>query len=113
MIKKLKNIIIKSFFRNMESYEIDIEELKEKQRYGAEIVDVRSSQEYNEGHLKGAINIPYYSISNSVDNILKDKEQEIVLYCEAGSRSKKAYKKLVKLHYTNVYNLYGGLDNWI
>ena len=101
------------FKRNMEYYEINIEELKEKQKNGAEIVDVRSSQEYAEGHFKGAINIPYYQINKNVYNILKDKQQEIVLYCEAGVRSKQAYKKLLKLQYKNVYSLYKGLENWI
>lgn len=101
------------FKRNMEYYEINIEELKEKQKNGAEIVDVRSSQEYAEGHFKGAINIPYYQINKNVYNILKDKQQEIVLYCEAGVRSRQAYKKLIKLQYKNVYNLYKGLENWL
>lgn len=101
------------FKRNMEYYEINIEELKEKQKNGAEIVDVRSSQEYAEGHFKGAINIPYYQINKNVYNILKDKQQEIVLYCEAGVRSKQAYKKLLKLQYKNVYSLYKGLENWV
>lgn len=103
----------KMFKRNMEYYEINIEELKEKQKNGAEIVDVRSSQEYAEGHFKGAINIPYYQINKNVYNILKDKQQEIVLYCEAGVRSRQAYKKLIKLQYKNVYNLYKGLENWL
>ena len=101
------------FKRNMEYYEINIEELKEKQKNGAEIVDVRSSQEYAEGHFKGAINIPYYQINKNVYNILKDKQQEIVLYCEAGVRSRQAYKKLLKLQYKNVYSLYKGLENWV
>ena len=101
------------FKRNMEYYEINIEELKEKQKNGAEILDVRSSQEYAEGHFKGAINIPYYQINKNVYNILKDKQQEIVLYCEAGVRSRQAYKKLLKLQYKNVYSLYKGLENWI
>ena len=103
----------KMFKRNMEYYEINIEELKEKQKNGAEILDVRSSQEYAEGHFKGAINIPYYQINKNVYNILKDKQQEIVLYCEAGVRSRQAYKKLLKLQYKNVYSLYKGLENWI
>ena len=103
----------KMFKRNMEYYEINIEELKEKQKNGAEIVDVRSSQEYAEGHFKGAINIPYYQINKNVYNILKDKQQEIVLYCGAGVRSRQAYKKLLKLQYKNVYSLYKGLENWI
>ena len=110
MFEKIRN---KMFKRNMESYEINMDELKNKQNKGAVIVDVRSSQEYNEGHLSGAINIPYYQINKNVYNILKDKQQEIVLYCGAGVRSKQAYKKLLKLQYKNVYSLYKGLENWV
>ena len=103
----------KLFGRSMEYYDVNIEELKEKQVKGAIIVDVRSSQEYLEGHLKGAISIPYYEINKNVYNILKDKNKDIILYCQSGVRSKQAYKKLIKLQYKNVYNLYKGLDNWL
>ena len=109
MFKLIKN---KIFNRNMEFYEVNMKELEEKQKNGAVIVDVRSSQEYNEGHIDGAINIPYYEIKKNVNSVLKNKNQEIVLYCQTGFRSKQAYKKLIKLEYKNVYNLYGGLDNW-
>lgn len=97
----------------MEYYDVNIEELKEKQLKGAIIVDVRSSQEYSEGHLRDAINLPYYEINKNVYNVLKDKNKEMVLYCQSGVRSKQAYKRLIRLHYKNVYNLYKGLDNWL
>ena len=103
----------KLFGRNMEYYDVNIEELKEKQVKDAIIVDVRSSQEYLEWHLEGAINIPYYEINKNVYNILKDNNQEIVLYCQSGERSMQAYRKLIKLKYKNVYNLYKGIDNWL
>ena len=109
MFKLIKN---KIFNRNMEFYEVNMKELEEKQKNGAVIVDVRSSQEYDEGHINNAINIPYYEIKNNFNNVLKNRNQEIVLYCQTGFRSKQAYKKLIKLEYKNVYNLYGGLDNW-
>ena len=110
MLEKLK---IKLFKRSVEDYEINIDELKSKQRNGAVIVDVRSSQEFKEGHINGAINIPYYEISKNVTNLLKDKNQEIVLYCEAGVRSKQAYKKLKRFQYINVYSLFKGIENWL
>ena len=110
MLKKLK---IKLFKRSMEDYEINIDELKRKQRNGAVIVDVRSSQEFKEGHINGAINIPYYEISKNVTNLLKDKSQEIVLYCEAGVRSKQAYKKLKRFKYIKVFSLFKGIENWL
>lgn len=109
MFEKIKN---KMFKRNMDDYEINMDELKNKQNQGAIIVDVRSSQEYNEGHLIGAINIPYYEIKKNVNNIIKDKGQEIVVYCQEGVRSKQAYKILKKMKYDNVLSLYKGLNNW-
>ena len=112
MLNKLRRKIIRRFFRHMETYDITIQELKNKQNKGALVIDVRSSQEYNEGHISGAINIPEYEINSEINKILKDKEREIVLYCTIGIRSKNAYNKLIKLGYKNVYNLYGGLENW-
>ena len=112
MLGKLKRKMIKRFFRHMETYDISMEDLKKKQDEGAIIIDVRSSQEFNEWHIEGAINIPEYEINCNIDEILDDKEKEIVLYCASGIRSKKAYQKLVKLDYKKVYSLYGGLYNW-
>ena len=109
MLKLIKN---KIFSRNMDFYEISMQELEEKQKNGAVIIDVRSSQEYDEGHINNAINIPKYEIKKNVNNVLKNKNQEIVLYCQTGFRSKQAYKKLIKLEYKNVYNLFGGLEKW-
>ena len=75
-------------------------------------VDVRSKQEYEEGHLNGAINIPLYDIGNNVSTILKDKKEEIIVYCKSGVRSKKAKKKLENLGYMNVKEIEGGLDRY-
>ena len=97
----------------MQEYEITMEELIEMQLNGAKVVDVRSIQEYDEEHLDGAINIPYYDIDENINNILDDKEKEIILYCEVGARSKRAYRRLKKMGYINVYNLYGGIQNWV
>ena len=108
------SFIKRNFFKkNMDFFEINMDELKKKQKNGAKLIDVRSSQEYNEGHLKGAINIPYYEIKKNIYNILTNQQQEIVLYCQSGVRSKQAYKSLIKLHYNNVYSLFGGMDNWL
>ena len=97
----------------MEKYEIDIKELKKKQANNAKIIDVRSLQEYNERHIKGAINIPYYDMNKNIQNKLVDKNQEIVLYCSYGGRSKTANNRLKSLGYNNVYCLYRGIDFWI
>ncbi len=102
----------KMFKRSMDFFDISLEELKLKQNQGAIIIDVRSSQEYLEGHLTGAINIPYYEINRNVYNIIKNRNKEIVVYCQEGVRSKQAFKILRKLKYEKVFNLYGGIENW-
>lgn len=74
----------------------------------AVVIDVRSSDEYNAGHIEDSINIPVDNIT-SVDY---DKETVIIIYCATGVRSANAAKELINLGYTNVYNLDGGLINW-
>ena len=86
--------------------------LKNMQKSGAEIIDVRSKTEYNEGHLEGAINIPEYELKSNFKNLNIDKNKVIVLYCISGSRSKRAYFKLKQMGYSQVYNLYGGLEEY-
>lgn len=96
--------------RNLQSRDITIEELRSKAAQGAILIDVRSNQEYREGHLQGAINIPDFEIANRVQKEIPKRNQLIVLYCQYGGRSKNAMVTMKKMGYTNVYNLYGGLD---
>lgn len=106
------NIFKKSFFRSMAEYDITLEELKKMQLNGAIIIDVRNHREFNEGHIEHSINIPEYEINKSFVNMIKDKNIPIVLYCSSGYRSVRALKKLKKMGYLYVYNLYGGLENY-
>lgn len=96
--------------RNLQNEDIRIDELKNKLSQGAILVDVRSNQEYKEGHLQGAINIPDFEIANRVQKEITKKNQLVVLYCQYGGRSKKSMNLMKKMGYTNVYNLYGGLE---
>ena len=112
MFKNITNMIRKKFYRNMESYDINLEELKNMQKSGAEIIDVRSRAEYNEGHLNGAINIPEYELRSWFRKLNINKDKVIVVYCISGYRSKSAYMKLKKMGYNNVFNLYGGLEEY-
>lgn len=70
------------------------------------IIDVRTKEEYNEGHLVDAINIPYDEIDEDTD---LDKDKIVFVYCRSGNRSSIAYKTLNKLGY-EVYDL-GGYDS--
>lgn len=74
------------------------------------IIDVRTSVEYSNGHIPTALNIPLSSIS-SIQNTISDKTVEIIVYCQSGSRSRKAAESLLELGYQEVYDL-GGIINW-
>lgn len=75
------------------------------------ILDVRTQEEYSQGHIPNAILIPHYSISDESKEILKDKEQLILVYCRSGNRSKVAAEALTELGYTNVVE-FGGINDW-
>ncbi len=75
------------------------------------ILDVRTKEEYKEGHIPNAINIPNEIISADTVSELKDKEQLIFVYCRSGARSRQASEKLVKLGYTKIRD-FGGIGNW-
>jgi rhodanese-related sulfurtransferase len=82
-----------------------------KNNIDAILLDVRSPQEYKEFHLESAINIPLYNIESKVEKFFPNKEKIIILYCQTGSRSKKALIMLKKIGYLNVYNLAGGINS--
>ena len=75
------------------------------------ILDVRTEEEFAEGHIAGAILIPDYEITEKAEVILMDKEQQILVYCRSGRRSKNAASKLVELGYSNVKE-FGGIIDW-
>ena len=96
--------------RNLQNGDITLEELKDKLSQGAILIDVRSNQEYREGHLQGAINIPDFEIEKRVEREIPKKNQLLVLYCQYGGRSRSSMLIMKKMGYTNIYNLYGGLN---
>ena len=75
------------------------------------ILDTREQEEFDEGHIKGAILIPYTEIESKAEKILPDKDKLILVYCRSGRRSKIAAESLSKLGYTNVKE-FGGIINW-
>lgn len=112
MFKNIVYSIKKKLYRSMEENDITMEELIKMQKSGAKLIDVRSKQEYNEGHLDGAINIPEYELKSYFNNSSIDKSKMMVVYCISGYRSKRACIKLNKMGYSNVYNLRGGLEEY-
>ena len=78
---------------------------------GYVIIESRTQEEYDQGHIPGAIMIPEYEIADRAEKELPDKDQLILVYCRSGRRSKIATEELVKLGYTNVKE-FGGIIDW-
>ena len=78
---------------------------------GYVILDVRTEEEFAEGHIPGAILIPDYEIESKAEQNLTDKNQLILVYCRSGRRSKNASAALVSLGYTNIRE-FGGIIDW-
>ena len=74
---------------------------------GAPVIDVRTDAEFQEGHLPGAVNIPYDQITSRFGELPADKNQTIVLYCRSGRRSGIARRSLEELGFTNAINAGG------
>ena len=79
--------------------------------FGYIIIDARTQEEYDQGHIPGAILIPEYEIATRAEKELNDKDQLILVYCRSGRRSKIAAEELVNLGYTNVKE-FGGIIDW-
>ena len=75
------------------------------------ILDVRTEEEYNQGHIPGAILIPDYEITERAEEALPNKEQLILVYCRSGRRSKAAAEALIEMGYTHVKD-FGGIIDW-
>ena len=78
---------------------------------GYVILDTRTQEEYDEGHIPGAILIPNTEIEEKAEGVLTDKDQLILVYCRSGRRSKIAAEALVELGYTNIKE-FGGIIDW-
>ena len=75
------------------------------------ILDVRTVDEYNDGHIPNATLIPNEEIKQKAESILQDKNQLILVYCRSGRRSKQAASVLASLGYTNIKE-FGGIIDW-
>jgi phage shock protein E len=76
------------------------------------LIDVRTNEEFNSGHLENSLNIPYEQITQKISELTQNKGDLIVLYCRSGRRSGIAKSNLDKLGYLNVVNA-GGYDELI
>ncbi len=100
-------------FQVFEYKQISQDEAKEMMEKddGHVIVDVRRQDEYDEGHIPGAILIPNESIEDTPPAELPDPDRIILVYCRSGRRSKEASQKLADMGYSQVYE-FGGIIDW-
>ena len=75
------------------------------------ILDVRSPEEFAQGHIPHAINIPMERFGEAPPKELPDKAQKIFVYCRSGARSQQAAQKLANMGYTNIVEM-GGIKDW-
>lgn len=75
------------------------------------VLDVRTEDEFAQGHIPGAILIPDYAIREEAEEALPDKDALILVYCRSGRRSKNAAQILLELDYTNIRE-FGGILDW-
>jgi rhodanese-related sulfurtransferase len=81
-----------------------------EQKKGMMLLDIRTDKEYEQGHIPGSVHVPLAEIGDRVKKLKKDKE--LVVYCQNGSRSIWAIKRLMGMGYKNLYNLKGGYNAW-
>ena len=76
------------------------------------ILDVREQDEYDSGHIPGAVLLPVGAIEEgTAAEVIPEKDSVVLVYCRSGNRSKTASSKLAELGYTNIYE-FGGINTW-
>jgi adenylyltransferase/sulfurtransferase len=92
--------------------EVDSSRARELLEDGAAALDVRERDEWEEGHIPGAVHIPRGSLEGRIESKVPDRSQAVVVYCSGGSRSAFAAKTLEELGYEHVLSLAGGFTDW-
>jgi rhodanese-related sulfurtransferase len=94
--------------------ETNVAEVKKRIDAGEKLtlVDVREDNEWQKGHIAGAVHLGKGIIERDIEGVVPNKEQEIVLYCGGGFRSALAADALKKMGYTNAVSMDGGWRGW-
>lgn len=94
--------------------DVSIEEAKEiiESQENLIILDVRTKEEFDAGHIEGAIQIPVEELKNRVSEIEEYKDEPLLVYCRSGNRSSKAVDILVDNDFTNIKHMNQGYMNW-
>lgn len=97
--------------KKVEYKKITPQEAQEKMTEDSVILDVRTREEFDAGHINDAVLLPDYEISDKAADILPDKDRTILVYCRSGRRSQTAAMELIEMGYTQVYD-FGGIIDW-
>ena len=107
-------LIFSSCDNSVDKFEIlDYMEFKNQIVNNVQLVDVRTSEEFNAGHIEGAINIDFKNDEVFYQSFQRlDKKNPVYVYCRSGNRSKKSADKLLEMGFSKVYDLKGGYIDW-
>ncbi|HEX6838942.1 MAG TPA: molybdopterin-synthase adenylyltransferase MoeB, partial [Polyangia bacterium] len=90
--------------------EVSVDEVNAK--HPPVLIDVREGEEYNDGYIPGATWIPRGKLEQRIEDVVPNREEDVVLYCAGGNRSALAAKSLRELGYTRVSSMAGGYGAW-
>ena len=80
---------------------------------GALVIDLRSKELYDAGHIVDARNVPVAELESQADALKKWRDKNVITYCDSGANGASAARSLTKLGFTKVFNLQGGLNAWV
>jgi rhodanese-related sulfurtransferase len=80
---------------------------------GALVIDLRSKELYDAGHIVDARNVPVAQLESQADVLKKWRDKSVITYCDSGANGASAARSLMKLGFTKVFNLQGGLNAWV
>jgi rhodanese-related sulfurtransferase len=80
---------------------------------GALVIDLRSKDSFDAGHIVDARNVPAATLESQADSLKKWRDKNVITYCDTGSNGANAARALIKLGFTKVFNLQGGLNGWV
>ena len=94
--------------------EVDVYQIKDRLDKGdnVNLIDVREDNEWDLGRIPTAIHLGKGIIERDIESVAKNREMELILYCQGGFRSALAAESLKKMGYKNVYSMSGGFSSW-
>jgi len=95
----------------VEYKKITPQEAQEMMSENVMILDTRTQEEFDEGHIPNAVLLPDYEVKEKAESVLPDKNQTILVYCRSGRRSALAANDLIEMGYTKVFD-FGGIIDW-